>query len=347
MQIRGANLLQVPISQVIERIQQETGLSFDEVKGQIAAKITKLEGLVSEEGAAYIVASELGVQLFKNADSKSPLKIKDLIAGMRSVEVFGKVTRVFPPKQFKTKDNRQGEVGSVVIADETGTTRAVLWDKKTSLIKDDKLKTGTIVRIRDAQVKQNNLGNIELHVGSRSSVIVDPKGVMIVTKSAISAKKTAIRDIKAGETVSILGTVVQLFPPKFYPVCPKCGKKVTIAPEGAICSEHKSVTAAQAMILNFVLDDCTDTLRVVAFKQAAENLCGMTSQEIQDVNAKDGPEILQERIDHFLLGRTILAEGRVKENINFERTELVISNVNLNPNPKELSDHILAGGKHA
>ncbi|MEM4248412.1 MAG: OB-fold nucleic acid binding domain-containing protein, partial [Candidatus Nanoarchaeia archaeon] len=253
-------MLHIPIANVIERIHQESGLSIEEIQDQIKAKIAKLEGLVSEEGAAYIVASELGVQLFKNADSRGPVKIRDLIAGVRSVEVIGKVTRVFAPKQFKTKDNREGEVASIVIADETGSTRAVLWDKKTSLIKDDKLKTGSIVKIKDAQVKQNNLGNTEIHVGSRSTIILDPKGVSITVKSTRDAKKVFIKDIKAGENVSIFGTVVQVFPPKFYPICSKCGKKVTVAPEGTICSEHKSVTAIQAMILNFVLDDCTDTL---------------------------------------------------------------------------------------
>lgn len=340
-------MLQVPISKVIEKIQQETGLSFDEVKGQIAAKVTKLEGLVSEEGAAYIVASELGVQLFKNADSKGPLKIKDLIAGMRSVEVLGKVTRIYAPKQFKTKDKREGEVGSIVIADETGTVRAVLWDKKTSFLKEGKITNGTVVKIKDAQVKQNNLGNKELHVGSKSMLIVDPKGVSIVLKPAISAKKIVIRDAKAGESVSMLATVVQVFSPKFYPTCPKCGKKVTIAPEGAICSEHKGVTPVQAMILNFVLDDSTDTLRAVAFKQTAENLCGLSSSEIQEIIAKDGPEILQEKIDAFLLGRTVQIEGNIKQNVNFDRIEFAISNVNLNPNPKDLADQILSGGKNA
>jgi len=340
-------LLQVPISQVIEKIQQETGLSFDEVKGQIAAKVTKLEGLVSEEGAAYIVASELGVQLFKNVDSKGPIKIKDLIAGMRSVEVLGKVTRIYAPKQFKTKDKREGEVGSIVIADETGTVRAVLWDKKTSLLKEGKITNGTIVKIKDAQVKQNNLGNKELHVGSKSMLIADPKGISIALRPAISAKKIVIRDAKAGESVSMLATVVQVFPPKFYPTCPKCGKKVTVAPEGAICSEHKIVTPVQAMILNFVLDDGTDTLRSVAFKQTAENLCGMSSSEIQEIIAKDGPEILQEKIDAFLLGRTVQIEGNIKQNVNFDRIEFAVSNVNLNPSPKDLADQILAGGKHA
>ncbi|MEM4248411.1 MAG: hypothetical protein QXH80_04010, partial [Candidatus Nanoarchaeia archaeon] len=85
----------------------------------------------------------------------------------------------------------------------------------------------------------------------------------------------------------------------------------------------------------------------VAFKQTAENLCGLSAAEIQEIIAKDGPEILQEKIENFLLGRAIQAEGLIKENVNFARAELIISNANLNPNPKELAGQILAGGKHA
>jgi len=339
-------MLHIPISQIIERIHQETGLSIEEVKDQIKAKIAKLEGLVSEEGASYIVASELGVQLFKEADKRGPLKIKDLIAGMRSVEVIGKVTRVMTPKTFLTKDKRQGEVGAVTISDETGTIRLVLWDQKNTLIKEGHLVVDSIVKAKDVQVKQNNLGSKELHASNRSVILIDPKGISVTVATAMSAKKVAIRDIKASESASILATVVQVFPPKFYPVCPKCGKKVTLAPEGAICAEHKTVAPNQSMLINFVLDDCTDTLRAVAFRETAEKLCGLNATEAQEVLTKDGPELLQEKVENFLLGRTIEVEGFVKENINFSRVELTAAKVNFNPDPKSLAINILQGKKH-
>ena len=55
----------IPISEIIERLHQETGLSPEMIQDQIKAKVHTLDGLVSEEGAAYIIASELGVQLLK------------------------------------------------------------------------------------------------------------------------------------------------------------------------------------------------------------------------------------------------------------------------------------------
>ena len=59
-------MLQIPIKDVIARIESETSTPAAEIQNLIHAKMQALEGLVSEEGAAYIIASELGVQLFKD-----------------------------------------------------------------------------------------------------------------------------------------------------------------------------------------------------------------------------------------------------------------------------------------
>ena len=84
----------------------------------------QLSGLISKEGAAHIVANELGVKIFEQASGK--LQIKNILAGMRNVEAVGKVTRKFELREFQT-ENRSGKVASVVIGDETGTIRMVMW----------------------------------------------------------------------------------------------------------------------------------------------------------------------------------------------------------------------------
>lgn len=340
-------MLHLPIPDVIEKIQSETGLSKDAIKEQIKAKMRALDGLVSEEGAAYIIASELGVHLFREQSSSSgSVKIGTILAGMMSVDTVGKVTRVFPAKEFTTKDGRKSKVGSIVIADNTGTIRVAIWDKKADVL--EKINSGMIVKIREAYAKLNNLNKAELHIGNKGTLILEPKGVTIELSGGISdAPLKKISALNLDDYAMLRGTIVSAFSPKLYPVCSKCGKKVITAPEGWICAEHKAVTSGQAMLLSIVLDDGTDTIRLVAFKETAEKLCGLQTKDVQDILAKDGPAILQEKVEEFLHGRTIEVSGRAKQNITREQIEFMVSNINLNVDPVKIADAMLKGDKNA
>jgi len=74
---------------ILEKIASSAGLGKEEVERQIEAKRAKLAGLISKEGAAQVVASELGVS-FDNEQ----LKIDELLPSMRKVNTFGKIENV-------------------------------------------------------------------------------------------------------------------------------------------------------------------------------------------------------------------------------------------------------------
>ena len=65
---------------LIERIAKMASLDKAEIEKRVEAKKAKLSGLISKEGAAQIIAAELGIN-FENQD----LKISELVAGMRRV----------------------------------------------------------------------------------------------------------------------------------------------------------------------------------------------------------------------------------------------------------------------
>ena len=70
-------MLNIPLDKIIEKICKSTKMSEKLVKEKIAAKKKELNGLVSDEGAAYIIASEMGVDILGETARKK-LKIKDL-----------------------------------------------------------------------------------------------------------------------------------------------------------------------------------------------------------------------------------------------------------------------------
>ena len=109
-------MIKIPYEQIVERIKKEGNISEEEINGKIDSKMKQLSGLISKEGAAHIVANELGIKLFDSFTGK--LQIKNIIAGLRNVETVGKVLQTYELREFTTND-RQGKVASLVIGDET------------------------------------------------------------------------------------------------------------------------------------------------------------------------------------------------------------------------------------
>ena len=100
-------------TRLVERISQSAGILKEEVERKIEAKRAKLSGLVSKEGAAQIVAAQLGVNL-----DNEKLKISELVQGMKRASVIGKILSIGNVRSFN-KNGREGKVGRFVIADES------------------------------------------------------------------------------------------------------------------------------------------------------------------------------------------------------------------------------------
>ncbi|MGB9675231.1 MAG: hypothetical protein ACPLYW_01375 [Candidatus Nanoarchaeia archaeon] len=313
-------MLKIPISKIIEKIREESGLPESEIKEKIQAKISELKGLVSEEGAAFIVASELGINLLNQPQSKT-WKISDLVPGMGLVDVEGYVDRTFRIIPY-TKGNEAKEVGSFLLRDESGEIRVVLWDDKVNLLKEGKIKGK--IKIKYAQVKQNAAGMNELHAGNRTIIsFLDSSAECLIPKKTIS-------DLALGQKAEILAEIVKIFPPKWFPICPTCGKKAVLAPEGFVCPIHKVIDPQKRLLISFYLDDGTGVIRASAFGKNAELLWSCTG-----IECKPDLEIL-ENLQHALLGKTILAKGTVRKSKISDRLEFAIFEIQPNPNPKDI-----------
>ncbi|RLG16024.1 replication factor A, partial [Nanoarchaeota archaeon] len=120
-------MFQIPLEDIVKRIKEERGLEEEKIMEMIERKVSELKGLVTREGAAHIVANELGVQLLEDMGRKE-LQLKNLIPGLRNVTVVGRVLRVFEGREWQ-KGDRKGKVASFIIVDGTGRTRVTIWDK--------------------------------------------------------------------------------------------------------------------------------------------------------------------------------------------------------------------------
>ena len=320
-------MIKIPYEQIISKIKEEANISESEIEGKINQKMKQLSGLISKEGAAHIVANELGIKLFDAFSGK--LQIKNVLAGLRNVETVGKVLQTYELREFTTNE-RQGKVASMVIGDDTGTIRVVMWGSQADNIKD--ITNGMIIKVVGGYVKDNN-GNIEIHVNERSQLMLNPPGENVANVKQYSVERKEINKLTENDSnVEILGTIVQVFDPRFFPIDPETGRKVT-ENEGKYYLKEKVIeNPDHSYVLNVIVDDGTDNMRAVFFREAMEKLLNCSKEKV--LSYKDNPESFeQEKSD--LLGALVKINGRVKKNLFFDRLEIVANDVSLNPDPDD------------
>lgn len=319
-------MIRLSYDEIIAKIMEKGNVSEHELHSRVEGKVSQLAGLVSREGAAHIVASELGVKLIGQVSGR--LQVKNILNGMRDVEAVGKVTQVFDARQFSS-NGREGRLASLQIADETGSVRVVLWNEQADNAKA--IKAGDIVSLKGAYVRERN-GLKELQLGDRGTIIVNPPGEAIDVAvpstpqqqgSAIARKKLA-ELTEAGSIVEVLGTVVQVFDIRFFEVCPDCGRRARQSEGFFSCDAHGRVSPDYSYVMNAILDDGTETMRLVLFRRAVEHLLGKSGSEILSYRAN--PDSFQQ-VKNDLLGSFVKALAKVNKNELFDRLELVAQEV--------------------
>jgi len=84
--------------------------------------------------------------------------------------------------------------------------------------------------------------------------------------------------------------------------------------------------------MNIVLDDGTDTIRAVFFRNSMEKLLNSNKEKVLEY--RESPEKFEEAKTE-LLGNIIKVDGRIKKNLFFDKIEIVANDVFLNPDPED------------
>jgi replication factor A1 len=332
-------MIGMPYEDILERIKAEKQISDGELQIRIKKKMDQLSGLISKEGAAYIVANDLGVKLIQTSGL---IKIKNIIAGMRSVETAGKVMRKFDLVNFE-RDGKHGKVASFQIADETGQIRVTAWHEQTEQL--DRFKEGDTIRIVNGLFRLNQ-GQKEIHLNERSKIVVNPSDITITGVAAPVARSEQVRKkinelAENDQNVEIFGTVVQVFDPRFFEQCPTCRKRPMARDDGFVCEAHGVIQPTYGYVVNVVLDDGTDSVRVVMFREQMQQLFAKSDDELQELRTKAGAF---EALKDELLGEQVVVSGRVVKSAMFERLEMIANRVNRSVNPdveiKKLQEHV-------
>ena len=322
-------MINVPFDVLADRIVKEAGISRGDLDSRVDSKLEQLSGLISREGAAHIIANELGVNLLK-ADGL--LKIKDLLPGMKNVKISGRVVRKYEARSFQN-EKRSGRLARFLLGDDSGVTMVVLWNDHVDLL--EKFKEGDVVRLGDCAARENN-GRVELHLSDSGSLSVNPEGVEVKAAPQRGERvRRKISELKEGDSeVEVFATVVQVFDPKFFEVCPSCNKRVRKdeSSNAFKCVEHGEVKPAYGVVLNLFVDDGSDNIRVVLWRSQVAALLCVDDEKIDSFRESQGSF---EDFKTDLLGLMAKFVGRVSKNQMFDRLEFVAGLVFRDVDPEE------------
>ena len=305
----------------IKKLIEETGLTKKEIQDLVEEKKQELKGLISEEGALFIIAKELGVDV--KEENKDLLKdidinIADITSNMKNITLVGRIKDIYRITSFTKKDGSEGHVGSFLLYDNTGDIRIVLWDEQINIFKEQNFAKNELVKLINGYAKNrtNKEGipsGIEIHLGRLSKIIIAPEDIDYKKYPKMKDELVSIGDISLTQkSISIEGQVLQKYPIK----------------------EFKRKTGEIGKVGSIFVKDSTGTIRITFWNEDTEK---MSLFEVGDVIliSSLNPKLSNldsKTIDLFISRSSTIKKLKKKIDAKFE----VIENIKLIQNLNNL-----------
>ena len=187
-----------------EILAQRPELTRMDVEEKIKLKKEKIgAGYLTDQGALFLIASDLGIMLSES--TKSEVALKDIYSGAKEVSLETRVLNLSPAKQFLRKDGSPFYLRTMTVYDGNSTASVKLWDEKANLPNIESLKPGDLIKIIKAYVKEDLDGTPAINIGSNSNIeIMD-------SESSIPPIDTLTKDVselnKEEKDLVVSGTI--------------------------------------------------------------------------------------------------------------------------------------------
>ncbi|HEX2230758.1 MAG TPA: hypothetical protein VHG34_01065 [Nitrososphaeraceae archaeon] len=151
-------------------LSQKPEISAEQIRDMIDEKKRKIgAGYLTDQGALFLVAADLGIS-FENIP-KSQSGIKDLYIGAKDVTVTARIMNIYPIRKFMKKDtNEESRNRTLTIYDKESSVKLKLWDNQTSIPDEIGLKPGDLVKISQGYVKSGLDGKPTINLGSNGII---------------------------------------------------------------------------------------------------------------------------------------------------------------------------------
>ncbi|MGQ9624859.1 MAG: OB-fold nucleic acid binding domain-containing protein [Candidatus Bathycorpusculaceae bacterium] len=253
------------IEEIIAKIlSKHPEVSREEILKRLEKEKGKTGGFISDDVLLRMIAAGFGVETAADETSAQGLMFRDLVHGLNDVTIAGRVVAVFPPKTFK-----KGKVADLLVADKSGIIRVALWNDKAELVLSDKVRVGQIVRFSHGYTREGRGGKVELHVGEKSEVEINPQDAKAKDYPTIVDFLTKIGELSKAHKnmrVNLAGAVKELFPP----------------------STFQRSDSTSGKVMRFIIADGTDDMVVVVWNNKVDEVEKLLKKgdKLHLVNAK-------------------------------------------------------------
>lgn len=153
-------MIEIILKQLPEITAEEIRDLIDEKKRKIGA------GYLTDQGALFLVASDLGISFDSAQDVQT--YIKDLYIGANDVNLIARIINVYPIKRYTRRDtNEEIQTRTLTIYDSFSSIKLRLWDNHVNFPENEKLKPGDIIKVSHGYVKSGLDNKPIINLGTR------------------------------------------------------------------------------------------------------------------------------------------------------------------------------------
>ncbi len=151
-------------------LQKKREISAEDVRELIDEKKRKIgAGYLTDQGALFLVAADLGVSFENNQTAQS--SIKDLYIGANDVNLTARVLTIFPIKKYTRRDTSEEiQNRTLTIYDKDSSIKLRLWDQHVSFPEDNDLKPGDLITISHGYTKSGFDNKPLINLGSKGII---------------------------------------------------------------------------------------------------------------------------------------------------------------------------------
>jgi ssDNA-binding replication factor A large subunit len=125
-------------------------------------------GFLTDQGALFLIAGELGVPL--RHLTSTDLTLKDLYVGANDITIVARVLAVYPISEYKKKDGGVGRYRKLNLFDQGNIARLTIWDDNEEAIQLAGISVDMPVRVMNGYVRQGLDGKPNLNLGKRGKI---------------------------------------------------------------------------------------------------------------------------------------------------------------------------------
>jgi hypothetical protein len=151
-------------------LQKKPEISAEDVRELIDEKKRKIgAGYLTDQGALFLVAADLGVSFENNQNAQS--SIKDLYIGANDVNLTARILTIFPIKKYTRRDtNEEIQNRTLTIYDKNSSIKLRLWDQHVRFPEENDVKPGDLIKVSHGYTKSGFDNKPFINLGSKGII---------------------------------------------------------------------------------------------------------------------------------------------------------------------------------